>query len=87
MYEVILQRQPKRYYTRCDKPTAERLAACFEALEQDPFGPVTRALRGKLQGARRCRVGSLRVVYEVDEEAEVVHVLAILPRGDVYKKK
>jgi len=32
-------------------------------------------------------VGILRVVYEVDEESKVVHVLAILPRGVVYKKK
>jgi len=60
MYEVILQRQPKRYYARCDKPTAERLAACFGALEQDPFGPGTKALKGKLQGTWRFRVGRLR---------------------------
>ncbi|MBN2494617.1 MAG: type II toxin-antitoxin system RelE/ParE family toxin [Deltaproteobacteria bacterium] len=87
MYEVILQRQPKHYFARCDKPTAERLAACLESLEQDPFLPGSKALKGKLQGTRRCRVGSLRVVYEVDEDSAVVSVLAILPRGEVYKKK
>lgn len=65
MYEVILQRQPRGYYKRCGKAVASRLAVCFEALEQDPFGPGTKALKGKLQGTRRCRVGSLRVINSI----------------------
>ena len=87
MYEILLQRQATRYYKRCGRDIAWRLAACFTELEENPYGPDTKALRGKLQGSRRCRVGGLRVVYEVHEEAKVVHVLAILPRGNVYKKK
>jgi mRNA-degrading endonuclease RelE of RelBE toxin-antitoxin system len=32
------------------------------------------------------RIGSMRVVYEVDAEKKVVVVFAIGPRGDIYKK-
>ncbi len=86
MYEVRLQRQALRYYNRCSKNIAERLAACFASLESDPLNPDTKAMKGELKGCRRARVGGLRVVYEVDEDAMIVQVLLISPRGDVYKK-
>lgn len=72
MYKVVLQRQPRNYFVRCTKPTAVRLATCFEALEHDPFVTGTKALKGRLQGTRRCRVCGLRVVYQVDQKNEIV---------------
>jgi len=32
------------------------------------------------------RIGGMRAVYEVDADKEAVVVLAIGPRGDIYKK-
>jgi mRNA interferase RelE/StbE len=86
MFDVVLQRQAEKYYARCDRDMAKRLAAVFVLLENDPFDQSTKALTGKLHGTRRARVGGLRVVYEVDTPQKLVRVLAILPRGDVYKK-
>ncbi len=86
MYEVILQNQPEKYYKRLDRKIATRLAECFENLETDPFGKNTKELSGIHKGRRRCRVGSIRVIFEVDQTNKKVFVIAILPRGDVYKK-
>ncbi len=85
MYKVILQRQPESYYRRAGRDAVARLEKCFESLEQDPFGKGNKVLKGELKGFHRARVGNLRVVYSVDEAKMVVHILAILPRGDVYK--
>ena len=86
MYKVLLQSQPEKYYRKANPKIAQKLAVCFENLENDPFGINTKALSGIHKGRRRCRIGSLRVVYEVDQDSQIVHVIAILPRGDVYKK-
>ena len=86
MYEVILQSQPEKYYKKVSQSIAEKLADCFENLEKDPFSLKTKPLSGIHKGRRRYRLGNLRVVYEVNKEKKTVHVVAILPRGDVYKK-
>jgi len=36
MYKLVLSREAERFYQRCDKPAAGKLARCFAALEQDP---------------------------------------------------
>jgi mRNA interferase RelE/StbE len=87
MYKVLLQRHSKKYFARCNKATARRLAQCFTTLEQQPRGGKTKALSGALTGLHRCRVGDLRVVYEIDEANQQVNILAILPRGDAYKRR
>jgi mRNA-degrading endonuclease RelE of RelBE toxin-antitoxin system len=36
MYRLVLSREAERFYHRCGKPDANKLARCFTALEQDP---------------------------------------------------
>ncbi|MBW2003301.1 MAG: type II toxin-antitoxin system RelE/ParE family toxin [Deltaproteobacteria bacterium] len=55
-------------------------------LQEDPFGPGTKKLEGELKKFRRIRTGAIRVVYRVDENKREVRIIAVLPRGDVYKK-
>ena len=81
-YSVRLYRPARSYLERCDRVTRRRLAARIDQLADEPFR------YGKpLQGAgayRSSRVGGLRILYEVDEAARVVHVYTIGPRGDIY---
>ena len=84
MYKVILQRQPESYYRRASRDATRRLEKCFESLEQDPFGEGSKTLKGEFKGHRRVRIRNLRVVYLVNKAEKIVHILAILPRGDVY---
>lgn len=86
-YVVLLQSQPEKYYRRVPSPIAKALKACFLRLEESPQHHMNRIKR--LQGyddLYRYRVGDLRVVYEIHEAKKEVAVVAILPRGDVYKK-
>jgi mRNA-degrading endonuclease RelE of RelBE toxin-antitoxin system len=36
MYSVELSQEAQRFYRRCDKPTAKKLARCFQSLEKNP---------------------------------------------------
>ena len=86
MFEVRLSREAQRVYDRSDAPVARKLARCFAALERDPrAGNNVKTLRGPLTGALRYRVGDLRVVYTIDDDAVVVFVITIAKREDVYE--
>ncbi len=86
MFKVVLSQEAERFYLRCDKPASRKLARCFAALEQDPRGGNNiKALKGKLTGAYRYRVGDLRVVYTINDREITVFVITIATRGDVYE--
>jgi mRNA-degrading endonuclease RelE of RelBE toxin-antitoxin system len=48
---------------------------------------VGRPLHGDLIGLFSARVGSYRVVYEIDEEDRVVRVIYLDHRADVYRPR
>ncbi|MBC8106617.1 MAG: type II toxin-antitoxin system RelE/ParE family toxin [Anaerolineae bacterium] len=78
--------EAQRFYERCEKSDAKKLARCFAALEQDPrSGNNIKALKGKLTGAYRYRVGALRVVYSISDPQVTVFVITIANRKDVYE--
>ena len=84
MYEVRLSRRAENYYQRVDPGTAGRLNQVFEELSDNPYrASNVRPLRGR-QNLFRYRLGELRVVFMVDQAEQVVRVLAIGPRGDIY---
>ena len=48
---------------------------------------VGKPLRGELAGLHGARVGTYRVLYEIDEESMTVRVIAIDHRADVYRPR
>jgi mRNA interferase RelE/StbE len=86
MYRVELSREAQRFYERCDKTVSKKLARCFESLESNPrAGNNVKALKGRLAGSYRYRVGDLRVVYMIHDRAVTVYVITIAKRSDVYE--
>jgi mRNA interferase RelE/StbE len=61
-----------------------RIIAASEKLKAKPH--TGKRLCGELEGLFSLRIGGMRVVYEVDAEKKAVVVLAIGPRGGIYKK-
>ncbi|MDP2719795.1 MAG: type II toxin-antitoxin system RelE/ParE family toxin [Dehalococcoidia bacterium] len=85
-FKVALSREALKYYNKVSIKTAERLDKCFTNLESEPIKSThIKPLRG-MAGKNRYRVGNLRVIYEVDALRKVVNIIAILPRGQAYKK-
>jgi mRNA interferase RelE/StbE len=69
MYKVVLTRESVKYYQKGDYKTKRLLNKCFEDLKVNPrSGTNIKRLHGELNGLYRYRVGSLRVVYKIEEE-------------------
>lgn len=84
-FEVLLMPAALKFYKTCPDELTERLNRCFEELEGNPFwGPNIKILRGEKR-RYRYRVGSYRVVYNIDKENNKVIVTLIASRPSVYR--
>jgi mRNA interferase RelE/StbE len=64
MYSVILAQKARKFYAKAEVSLAQKIARCFQILEQDPRKhPNIKPLTGKLQGRYRYRIGDYRVIY------------------------
>jgi len=62
---------------------AERIGERIEALADDPHPAQSARLTG--QSGFRLRVGDYRVLYEVDDAAQVIAVLRVRHRREAYR--
>ena len=86
MFSVALSRDAKRFFKRADATLQRRLDRCFDRLKVEPHsGGNIKPLKGNLAGRYRYRVGDYRVVYQVDDQQQTVHVLKIAHRSEVYE--
>jgi mRNA interferase RelE/StbE len=84
MYNAVLSRDAARTLEKATPTMRRRIIATLERLKAKPHSG--KRLRGELEGLFSLRIGGMRAVYEVDAEKKAVVVLAIGPRGDIYKK-
>jgi mRNA-degrading endonuclease RelE of RelBE toxin-antitoxin system len=73
-----------------DRLPAKAASACIEfvygALAESPQR-VGGELRLELTGKRSARRGDFRVIYEIDEGARLVTIIAVGHRSDVYRSR
>jgi mRNA interferase RelE/StbE len=67
-----------------DPAIRRRVLTAIEALADDPRLPGSVTLAGS-PGWRRIRIGSYRVIYDINDRALVVLVLRVGSRGSVYR--
>ena len=84
MYNIVLSRNASRTLEKATPTARRRIIATLERLKSKPYSGKT--LRGELEGLFSLRIGGIRAVYVVDTKKNVVVVLAIGRRGDIYKK-
>jgi len=68
------------------KTAAATVEFCFTVLARDPYR-VGKPLRSELAGKYAARRGDYRVIYEIDDLAQLVHVLRIEHRRDIYRPR
>lgn len=85
-YEIRLSHRAQRDLDRLDKPTQKRIVRRLEQLADDPYDPRVSAPLSGAGNLRKSRVGAWRIIYQVSEEAEIVFVVMIERRGQVYKR-
>jgi mRNA-degrading endonuclease RelE of RelBE toxin-antitoxin system len=69
MWRVVVPRSVVRALARFPSHDRERIEGAIEAMIGNPFGGDFKKLRAK---SYRLRVGSYRVLYEIDQENHIV---------------
>ncbi|MGH9746097.1 MAG: type II toxin-antitoxin system RelE family toxin [Candidatus Acidiferrales bacterium] len=83
MYALLILPRAEREISKIHWTDFEKLKAAIAALAEDPRPVNCRKLKGR--EAWRIRVGSYRVLYEIDDTTRVVTVVGIGHRRDVYR--
>ncbi|MDT8442157.1 MAG: type II toxin-antitoxin system RelE/ParE family toxin [Desulfuromonadales bacterium] len=82
-YSLRIKQSALKELQQLPKPDRERVVAAIDGLPENPH--AGRLLKGDMSGLRRIRIGSYRVVYEINEGEVLVLVLRIAHRKHVYR--
>ena len=82
-YQLTLNRDSVKFLAKQEKAIQERIRKALTGLSiRPPIGDIKPMKgQGKLM---RLRVGTYRVLFEVDHTEQIVFILTIDNRGDVY---
>lgn len=82
-YQLTLSRDAIKFLAKQERSVQERIRKGLLGLAvRPPIGDI-KPLKGRGKQLR-LRVGTYRVIFEVDHEEKVVYILTIDNRGDVY---
>lgn len=83
-YQLNLNRESIKFLAKQERIIQERIRrALIGLMMYPPIGDI-KPLKGR-NNQLRLRVGSYRIIFEVNQMEQMVYVLAINNRGDVYK--
>lgn len=76
-----------KFLAKLDKKSVERIRTAIQGLTVSPPEGDIKALIGSKDGRMRLRVGGWRIIfkYGAEYELEILYVIEIGNRGDIYK--
>jgi len=84
LYKVILEPSAQQDLKKLAKNIYARVIIVLGKLEADPRYRGAKKLKG-FDHQWRARVGDYRVLYEIDDNKNVVHIYRIAHRKEVYR--
>jgi mRNA interferase RelE/StbE len=83
-YQLTLSRESVKFLKKQEKAIQERIGKALQGLTiRPPIGDI-KPLKGR-KNQLRLRVGTYRIIFEIDQEEQMIYILTIDNRGDVYK--
>ena len=82
-YSIGILRRAQKELAQLPKQEYERIKIAVASLSQEPRPQGCKKLTGR--EGWRIRVGNYRVIYEIDDTQQVLTILHIGHRRDVYK--
>ena len=86
-YQLALKRQAIRALQRMPRQEALRIRLRLDMLAQDPGRRDLDVAPLAGRPAFRLRVGDIRIIFERDDDARLIDVLRIAPRGQAYQEQ
>lgn len=84
-YTVTIEIEAQKFFESSPVSLQKKLDRCFDILKVSPRNyPNIKALKGILSGYYRYRVGDYRVVYEIDDNKNIVTIILIAHRSKIY---
>ena len=87
-YKLIFANKARKYMSSLNKELYNTIFDEIEKLAENPKNPILdiKPLVNR-KNEYRLRIGSYRVIYDLDKEVITICVLRIGTRGDVYKNR
>jgi mRNA interferase RelE/StbE len=85
VYQIAFTRQAAKALQKVPRNTAILIREKLEQIANEPFAPHPNVTRLQGRPGNRLRVGDWRVIYEIQKAEEVIAVLKVAPRGEVYR--
>lgn len=82
-YHLTLNRNAVKFLAKQEKTVQDRIRAALIGLTVVPPEGDIRPMKGS-DNQLRLRVGSFRILFEVDYKEQVISILTIGNRGDIY---
>lgn len=83
-YKVVLVASAAKEFRSLPAGIQRRISAAIDGLSEDPRPRGVRKLAGH-ERLYRIRVGDYRIVYEIDDEEQVVCITRIRHRREAYR--
>jgi mRNA interferase RelE/StbE len=84
-YEIIFDPPARKDLKKIPRQDAARIMKKIRDLASDPRPPGSKKLKGYDGNVWRIRVGVYRVIYEIDDDGQIIIILVIQHRKDVYR--
>jgi len=87
MFKIVIHKKSIKKLREMGKSSLKRMANLIEILETDPI-PWKYFDVKKLEGEKdtyRVRIGKYRIIYFVDKNSKIIHILKIEKREKAYK--
>ena len=85
LYELTIRKQAIKALQMMSRQQAQRIRRALDKLAKDAGRRDIDVTTLKGRPGFRLRVGSLRIIFERNDETRVIDVLRIAPRGQAYK--
>lgn len=87
--EIRYSKSAQKAIESYDRPTKQRIKAGIEDLTKKPPEGDIKRMQGYTDGRLRLRVGKYRIVYRYDHDGmiEVLLIIDVDSRGDIYKRR
>ena len=86
-YQIIVPKRVEKAILGLDAKIQDKILSMLKTMSVNPFAPNLDVKR--MQGTSctyRLRLGKLRILLDIIEKKQEIHLLKVGFRGDVYKK-
>ncbi len=82
-YSLQIKRSAQKELEQLPKLERQRLVEAIDKLAENPH--LGKTLKGELTGLRRIRVGTYRVIYEINEGKILILILRVAHQKQAYR--